>query len=115
MTHLAVRTIENIAIIIPNNKRIDASFANQFRDDLLELKSKGHEKIVLDLANVDFIDSSGLGVIMFIAKKMERHENLMICHASPTVLSVLKMARIDIALHVVDSPEQAVESLRSSV
>jgi len=111
MTHLAVRTINNIAIIIPNNKRIDASFANQFRDDILELKSKGYKKIILDLINVDFIDSSGLGVIMFIAKKMERQENLMICHACPTVLSVLKMARIDIALHVVDTPEQAVESL----
>ena len=40
MSYLSVEKKKDIAIITSNNKRIDASFANQFRDDVLELKSK---------------------------------------------------------------------------
>jgi len=70
MSYLAVEKKQDIAIITPNNKRIDAAFANQFRHDILELKSQGYSKIVLDLINVEFIDSSGLGVILIISKKL---------------------------------------------
>ena len=94
MSYLSVEKKKDIAIITSNNKRIDAAFANQFRQDILALKSEGFSKIVLNLVNVDFIDSSGLGVIVFIAKKTDKQEKLVLCHLNDKVLHILKLANM---------------------
>ena len=114
MSYLAVEKKQDIAIITPNNKRIDAAFANQFRHDILELKSQGYSKIVLDLINVEFIDSSGLGVIVFISKKIDKQEQLAICHVRETVLHILKLAKMDVNLSVTDTVDEAIAILNHS-
>ena len=44
--------------------RIDAATAIQFKERMRDIASTGDQRMVLDLARVQFLDSSGLGAIV---------------------------------------------------
>jgi len=50
---------EKVIVLKPHVRRIDANVAVEFKSRLMDVVADGHKKIVLDLSNVDFIDSSG--------------------------------------------------------
>lgn len=112
MTYMAVNFVADIAIIEPNNKRIDAAFAGQFRADVMELKKNGYNKMILNLSHVDFIDSSGLGVVVFISKMIGKREHLILCHIHTNVLNVLQLTKMEHALILCDTEKLAIQALQ---
>ncbi|MBK6756203.1 MAG: STAS domain-containing protein [Moraxellaceae bacterium] len=112
MTYMTVKFDTDIAIIEPTTRRIDAAFATQFRADVLELKRKGYHKMILNLSNVDFIDSSGLGVVVYIGKMIGKREHLILCEIHPSVLNVLKLTKMEQALSLFTTEASAIEALQ---
>ena len=51
-------------VVMLTEKRLDAALAAKFKDQMKEIIESGQQFIILDLKNVDFIDSSGLGAIV---------------------------------------------------
>ena len=49
---------------------IDVYAAPDLREAVLDLLNTGHHRLVLDLAGVTFIDSTGLGVLVGILKRV---------------------------------------------
>ena len=43
---------------------VDVYTAPRFRERLIELVSEGKHRIIVDLEGVDFLDSTGLGVLV---------------------------------------------------
>lgn len=66
---------------------------------------------MLDLSEVDFIDSSGLGAIVSSLKAVGKQGNLIICGIGETVLSLFRLTRMDRVFQIVSSPEEAVRAL----
>lgn len=75
--------------------RIDAAAAVQFRDAMRGVASEGHNRIVLDLAAVEFIDSSGLGAIIAAMKHLGPERKLELASLSPAVARVFRLTRLD--------------------
>lgn len=62
---IEVSELENgVTILKPFIPRLDLEVATQFRTTLLEQIQSGRRNIVVDLQNVSFIDSSGLGSLV---------------------------------------------------
>ena len=59
-----------VVIVTPLEKRLDASAATDFKQKMLAITSRGEQHILVDLSNVDFIDSSGLGAFISVLKKL---------------------------------------------
>lgn len=56
----------------------------------------GRRKLVLDLAGLDYIDSSGLGMLIFCSGRMEQVGGCMrIAGAAPSVAKVFEIAHAD--------------------
>lgn len=98
MTHAG-----DVGIIAVNETRIDAAVAVQFKDGVRELSINGPPRIVLDMAKVDFIDSSGLGAIVAAMKLQGGTRRLELARLSPAVGKVFRMTRMDTIFAIHDS------------
>ena len=75
---------------------LDGVKANQLCQQVRELLASGNNFVMLDLADVNFIDSSGLGALI-IALKMLRTAggDLYLCSIAEPVRNLLSMTRMD--------------------
>lgn len=73
---------------------LDLSVASSFRSDLdqaLDIKQARH--LILDFSQVDFIDSSGLGVILGRYKRLtEIGGTVQICGANEQIAKILELS-----------------------
>jgi anti-sigma B factor antagonist len=99
-------------IVKPSGKRIDASSAPEFKAFMADRIGSGNVKILLDLSEVDFIDSSGLGAIVSGLKALAGKGDLAICGPRETVISLFRLTRMDKIFKIFPSEEEALKSLR---
>ena len=97
----------DVLMVKPLEKRIDASTATEFKQKLNDWIDSGNRRIVLNLSQVDFIDSSGLGAIISGLKKLGNDGNLVICTVKETVMSLFRLTRMDRVFDIFPSEEEA--------
>jgi len=69
---------------------IDVYTAPRLREQLLDLANAGNTTVVVDLTEVSFIDSSGLGVLVSGLKRFrEAAGDLLLVVTQPQILKVL--------------------------
>lgn len=83
----------------------------QLREKIRELMDKGKKHIVLNLAGVDFIDSSGLGELVRTHASVRSHGGqLKVANPSKHVHDLLKMTKIDRVLDIEQDEASALNS-----
>ncbi len=92
---LQTTTHDTYSIITVNADRIDASVAIQFKDAMRIATDGGPAHIVLDLSNVVFVDSSGLGAIVASMKQIDSNRQLDLAGLTPDVDKVFRLTRMD--------------------
>ena len=65
-------------VVTVNAMRIDASAALEFKDSMNAI-DESNSKILLNLEQVEFIDSSGLGAIISVMKHMGKGRKMDLC------------------------------------
>jgi anti-sigma B factor antagonist len=73
---LNTREVDSRTIVAVGGE-IDVYTAPKLRDKITELVGEGHHQLVIDMENVDFLDSTGLGVLVGGLKKVRAHEGSM--------------------------------------
>jgi anti-sigma B factor antagonist len=107
MEIIDIRHDGNVTIIEPLKARIDASLAVKFKNDVSQIISENDGRIVLNLSNVDFIDSSGLGAIVSLMKSLGGSGNISICNMKDPVMGVFKLTRMDKIFSIYPNEEAA--------
>lgn len=107
---LTTQTQSNVEIITVDASRIDAAVAIQFKDRMREVLGADRPRYVLDLHNVDFIDSSGLGAIVAAMKLMPKGGKLELAGLRPAVDKVFRMTRMDSIFAIHPTAEAAAAS-----
>lgn len=82
-------------VVTLKEDRLDAALAVRFKDGLRSLVDEGSNFMILDLSEVAFMDSSGLGALVGHMKYMGSDRNFQICGLTPTVEKVFKLTRMD--------------------
>ena len=92
---------------------IDIATAPSLRERLHALLANDHHRLVIDLDDVGFLDSTALGVLVGVLKRarMENGEVRIAC-AQPRVLKVFEITRLDTAFDLFDSVDEAVRGAR---
>lgn len=91
--------------------RLDASNAPDLRVALATHIAAGEQQIVLDLQNVEFMDSSALGALINAVKQMGPLGTISIANVGSAVNRLLTLTRMDKVFPVSKTVEEALEKL----
>ncbi|HZU73318.1 MAG TPA: STAS domain-containing protein [Acidimicrobiales bacterium] len=87
---------------------VDVYTAPRLRERLVELVSQGHQKVVVDLEGVDFLDSTGLGVLVGGLKRLRSHDgDLTLVCTQRRILKVFEITGLTKVFSIHDSVEAA--------
>ena len=103
-------TKNGVVILKPNTKRIDARSAVNFKSKLTKFIDDGKNHLVINLAEVHFIDSSGLGVLVSAFKELGNSGELKLCEVKEGVRSIFELTHLDRIFDIHRSEKGAVES-----
>jgi anti-sigma B factor antagonist len=88
---------------------VDVYTAPRLREKLVELVSQGKHHIVVDLEGVDFLDSTGLGVLVGGLKRLRSHEgDLTLVCTQQRILKVFEITGLTKVFSIYESVDQAV-------
>jgi len=94
--NLNLEKINEFCILTIQDERIDAHNSNELKEYLLELIEKGEKHIIVQLAHVRFIDSSGLGALLSGHKHMAmKSGQFALANIQQQVLSMFELTRLN--------------------
>jgi anti-sigma B factor antagonist len=88
---------------------IDVATAPRLREQLIKLVNDEKFRIVVDLGAVDFIDSTGLGVLIGALKRVRTHDgNLSLVCSEPRIVKVFEITGLNQVFQIHPSIDAAV-------
>lgn len=82
-------------IIEVNETRVDAAVAIEFKEAVRGAAEDAAGTVILDLSNVTFLDSSGLGAVVAIMKLLGAERRLELAGLTAPVAKVFRLTRMD--------------------
>ena len=104
---LDVRNVSDHAVVDVKGE-IDVYTAPKLREKLIELVSEGKYNVVVNLEGVDFLDSTGLGVLVGALKRVKAHDgSLSLVCTQDKILKIFKITGLTKVFPIHPSVEEA--------
>ena len=91
--------------------QLDAYSEKQFTTFINDVLATNQLSVVIDLINIDFIDSSGLGAMVQTAKKCAQSKWAFSVVGNPRVVQTIKLVRLEEFLHLQPDLNTAISKL----
>lgn len=104
---ISSKMIDSVQVTTVSVERIDAAVAIAFKDKMRVETDNDEPRVILDFAQVDFVDSSGLGAIVAAMKQMGPGRKLDLCGLTPNVESVFRLTRMDTVFKIYPTLQDA--------
>lgn len=112
---LMIKEEEKILIVKPLEKNIEALNSREFKTKMIAAIGASHCWVILDLAEVEFLDSNALGSLISLLKLIaSRGGQLVICHARASVKRIFTITRLDQAIPLLESEPAAKQLLTNA-
>ena len=103
----------NNIYVIELDGELDLYNAYKVKTLYTKMAEKGINSIILDLANLDYLDSSGLGSIIYIFSDLKKHNGKMsLCHLNGSPKNLIQMTRLDKLFLIGDNLDECVEQVK---
>lgn len=104
---ISAETVDGVAIAEIVSDSLDASNAKEFKS-LMASVVKERRKLVLDMSNLRFVDSSGLGVILSCMRELtSKGGDLKLCAMTNPVRGLFELVRMHKVMDILNSREEA--------
>lgn len=109
---IQVETKGGVAIATVLKTRIDAPAAVEFKETMRAKTQDAPDRVLLDLHQVTFIDSSGLGAIVATMKLLSPERKLILAGLNPAVEKVFQLTRMNAVFDIFMTVEEALDAER---
>ncbi|MEM6981935.1 MAG: STAS domain-containing protein [Pseudomonadota bacterium] len=94
--------IDNTIVTIPND--FSGFAVDELKDQFELLVEQDSNCVVLDFSKTEFIDSSGIGAIVFLYKRIEKHSNkLSLLNVTGQPFKLMNLLRVDKTIPFIDA------------
>jgi anti-sigma B factor antagonist len=105
------REVNGVSVVELDGRIVLGEESNALREKLKSLIAEGKKKIVLDMDNVKYIDSSGLGALVAAhCSAKTKGASLRLCHLGSKFQEVLQITKLLTVFEVCDTEAAAVAS-----
>lgn len=105
---VSVSELDDGITVVEVAGEIDASSAPKLQGVLLSVLRDGHDRVVLDLSAVTFMDSSGIGsVVAAYAEARERRARFVVACGEGHAARRIRVMGLDSVLQAVESRDEA--------
>lgn len=105
------REREDITILDLKGRLTVGPPAGLLRERLTALQASGHNRIVLNLAEVEYIDSTGLGTLVICFTSLQKAKgNLRLCNLNRRNLELLVLTKLSTVFELYNDEQDAVNS-----
>mgnify|MGYP005824166069 CR=1 FL=1 len=112
---LSTRT-EGDRTIVEVGGEIDVYTAPKLREQLVDLVADGHYHLIVDMHNVEFLDSTGLGVLVGGLKRVRSHDgSLHLVCSQERILKIFRITGLTKVFPIHATVEEAVAASRAGV
>ena len=95
-------------MVVDVGGEIDVYTAPKLRERLVGLVNDGHHDLIVNLEGVDFLDSTGLGVLVGALKRVRAHEGtLVLVCTQERLLKIFRITGLAKVFPIYDSVEAA--------
>ena len=107
---LTTEQIADITIVVLPGEQLDAGNAKEFKRDIAAVLEPC-SKVVFDLRELRFVDSSGLGAFISCLRKLNaKGGELKLCGLSKQVRAVFELVRMHRVFDILGTREEAVHA-----
>jgi anti-sigma B factor antagonist len=103
-----IRIEGDVTVVEATAHRIDMETSATFKQTLEKLIGDGARKLVLNMHQVAFIDSAGLGAIMSVFKQLNGNGALHVCGLHPRIRTLFDITRLTRVIGLHDNEADAV-------
>lgn len=108
-----VEKVDDVTVVTVPVEELEISRVDEFKSQMTELMTDS-KKLVLDMARVNFVDSSGCGAIIFCLKRLsDVGGDLKLCAVNKPVATVFRMIRLHRICDILETREEAVGAFKS--
>lgn len=108
------REVQDTYQIFRLTGQLDAFSEPTFRKLLSGHIGEGPANVILDLSKIDFLDSSGLGALVQLAKQSKNQAGSLQIVTNSRVTQTIKLVRLEKFLPLHNTLEEAIAALTSS-
>jgi anti-anti-sigma factor len=103
---------DNILIVTPQGESLNAMTAPFFKEKALDLiHREGLTKVIFDLSQLRFIDSSGLGAFLSIQRTLNKQGGLLkLAHLNQSIQTMFEIVSMHRIFDIFPTVEDAVKS-----
>jgi anti-anti-sigma factor len=116
---LKIETLQDGTCLIMGPTFLDVSNHAAVREEVLDVLSDNvnvlsdNVNVLLDLSDTDFIDSSGIAVLLAIHRQAkENHASLSLCCPNIRVLTSLHLVRMENMVGIYSTRDEAIKALQ---
>ena len=104
----------NSIVVIRIEGDIDLYSAPELRQKFEDAVLSGNKKIIVNMEKVSYLDSSGIGVIIFGLTFIKKsHGELVLVKINNSVLKLFDLSKITTFFNIYSTEEEALDSLKN--
>ena len=110
---LTTQQIDDITVVVLPGEQLDAGNAKEFKRDIAPLLEPC-SKVVFDLGELRFVDSSGLGAILSCLRQLNaKGGDLKLCEMTKPVRALFELVRMHKIFDIYVTKDEALRAFRA--
>ncbi len=111
---ITVEKADDVAVAVLPLEELDASNVDELKREIAPLLQSSN-KLVIDLARLRFVDSSGLGALLSCLRQLTaKGGDMKLCGMSKQVRAVFELVRLHRIFEIFPTPEEAIRAFRAT-
>ncbi|RME93175.1 MAG: anti-sigma factor antagonist [Candidatus Hydrogenedentota bacterium] len=108
---ISKKEVNGVLLLTVEQERVDMVISRQFKEELLESIQEKPANVILNLSNVQYLDSSALGTLVAFLREIKKYGGtLKLCSLSSTLMTLMSLSKLDAMFKIYDTCEEALGS-----